>query len=92
MIQNSYNCTITDVSPNFLLSCRSVQCYSTCILGAPFDPSTALQCCADPVLDLPLSQTVEPSYTLVRLYSPNEPGDDNYRLNTVCKYNSLCFS
>ena len=71
--------------PNPLLSCRSVQCYSTCIIGAPFDPLVPFQCCADPILDQPLSQTAEPSYTLIRLYSPNAPGEDNYQLNTVCK-------
>lgn len=72
---------------NPLLSCRSVQCYSTCTIGAPlpFDPSTPLQCCADPILDQSLSQTVEPSYTLIQLYSPNAPGEEDYRLNTVCK-------
>ena len=70
---------------DLLLSCRSVQCYSTCVIGQPLSPTIPLRCCADSILDQPLTQTVEPSYTLVRLYSPNAPGEENYQSNTICK-------
>ena len=88
LIQSSYAIMVYTVTINgLLLSCRSVQCYDTCVIGAPppFSSSDPLQCCADSNLNQPLSQTVNPSYTLIRLYSPNAPGQENYRLNTLCK-------
>lgn len=64
---------------------RSVQCYSTCVVGAPFDGTVPFQCCADSILDQPISQTVDPNYVIFRIYDPNSPGEDDYRLNAICK-------
>ena len=67
---------------------RSVDCYDTCIIGLPFDPTVPIQCCADPLnLTSDVISTTDgtPNFIIARLFSPNEPGMSNYRLNTYCK-------
>ena len=69
-----------------LFICRSVDCYDTCIVGSPFDPTVPFQCCADSILiSETISTTVGEGYLIARLYSPNEPGQGVYRHNTFCK-------
>ena len=78
------NLNLSSVMP---FSCyRSVDCYETCIVGSPFDPTVPFQCCADSVLvSEEISLTIDPSFIIARLYSPNEPDMSIYRLNTYCK-------
>ena len=67
------------------LTRRSVNCYSTCIIGDP----VPLQCCADSVpAPETISLTIEPEFLIARLYSPNSP--NAYPSNRFCKYGCDC--
>ena len=70
----------------FSLTYRSVNCFDTCIVGLPTDPTIPLKCCANSILiSETISTTVGEGYVIARLYSPNEDGQGVYRHNTFCK-------